>query len=61
MSDKKCFLDNCEATVGDCYNIKCRCLTCLGVNKCSCDTLQDEKKSQMQKMMCEQCKNYNGR
>lgn len=58
MSDKKCFLDNCNATVGDCKNTNCKCLICMGADADKCETLRNERKSQMQQMICENCKNH---
>ena len=58
MANKKCFLENCAATVGDCEKAKCPCLKCLGKNKENCEILQSEHKSKIQTIICSRCKNF---
>ena len=61
MSERKCFLNNCNATVGDCKKTKCKCLICLGKNKNNCELLHDEHKAKLQQVICSMCKNCNNR
>ena len=60
MAERKCFLECCSATVGDCLNPTCECLICLGQNKEKCKTLHNKQKFQVQQIVCESCKNYKG-
>ena len=58
MSERKCFLNTCNATVGDCKKPKCECLKCLGQNKDNCVLLYDEHRAQVQQVICHTCKNH---
>ena len=58
MSEKKCFLNTCTATVGDCENLNCPCLKCLGKDKETCKKLCDDKEFLKQQLYCSRCKNY---
>ena len=58
MSDKKCFLDNCNATIEDCAKPKCKCLDCLGKNKDNCELLYEKRKAQIQQLICDVCKKH---
>jgi len=65
MLDKRCFLNNCNATVDDAvkYKDKCVCLSCLGDNCETCELLSDENpcKRVIQHVKCSQCANYKSR
>ena len=62
MFETECFLRYCGATVGDCINPKCKCLSCFGKNKDTCKILemQHKKGIDLQRMICSKCKHYNG-
>ncbi len=55
MLDEKCFINKCCATIGDCKNAKCKCLSCLGEKQDSCKPLHDELMSKAQKILCSLC------
>ena len=59
MLDKKCFLLDCKATVGDCKNPQCGCLVCLGKNRKSCDLIYNDHKAKIQQTICNVCQNHN--
>lgn len=58
MLDKKCCLNNCCATIGDCLNNPtCGCLICLGTNQENCAILKNEHTFKAQQIICEGCRN----
>ena len=61
MSERKCFLNKCNAVVGDCKKPKCKCLRCLGKNIKDCELLHDEHRAVVQQVICDICKNRDAR
>lgn len=60
MSERKCFLNNCTATIADWLNAKCKCVVCAGQNKENCEALHNEHKFKIQQLVCAGCQNCKG-
>ena len=62
-----CGLRYCDATISDYEviktDIKCPCLDCLGAKRNTCDMYKKSAEWQidLQKMMCQKCRFYNGK
>ena len=67
MSDKKCGLRYCDATLADYYYavnvLKCPCMNCLGACRDTCKMYLNLIRDGFdgQKQMCQKCQFYNGR